>query len=59
MQVKPPIWSKLTDERWLQQDDTVHSKLSNTGTLSEKLNHLKSTIFAEAATLFSHSSPPN
>ena len=60
MQVKPPIaWGKLTDERWLQLDDTVHSKLTNTGTLSERLNRLESTIFAEAATLFGHSPPPN
>ena len=60
IQVKPPIaWGKLTDERWLQLDDTVHSKLTNTGTLSERLNRLESTIFAEAATLFGHSPPPN
>ena len=60
IQVKPPIaWGKLNDEHWLQLDDTVHSKLTNTGTLSERLNHLESTIFAEAATLFGHSPPPN
>ena len=60
MQVKPPIaWGKLTDECWLQLDDTVHSKLTNTGTLSERLNRLESTIFAEAATLFGHPPPPN
>ena len=60
MQVKPPIaWGKLTDERWLQLDDTVHSKLTNTGTLTERLNRLESTIFAEAATQFGHSPPAN
>ena len=54
MQVKPLIArSKLTDGRWLQLDDTVHSKLTNIGT-SERLNHLESTIFAEAG-LFGHS----
>ena len=37
----------------------VHSKLTNTGTLSERLKSLESTIFAEAATLFGHSPPPN
>ena len=60
MQVKPPIaWGKLTDEHWLQLDDTVHTKLANTGMLSERLNRLKSTIFAEAATLLGHSPQPN
>ena len=60
MQVKPSVaWGKLTDERWLQLDDTVQNKLTNTGTLSERLNCLESTIFAEAATLFGHSPPPN
>ena len=60
MQVKPPIaWGKLTHERWLQLDDTVNSKLTNTRTLSEKLNHLESTICADAATRFGHSLPPN
>lgn len=60
MQVKPAIaWGKLTDERWLQLDDTVHRKLTNSGTLSGRLNHLESTIFAEAATLFGQSPPPN
>ena len=59
-QVKPPIaWGKLTDERWLQLDDTVHRKLTNTGTLSERLKRLESTIFVEAATLFGHLPPPN
>ena len=59
IQVKPPIaWGKLNNEHWLQLDDTVHNKLTNTGTLSERLNHLESTIFAEAATLFGHSPPP-
>ena len=58
--MKPPIaWGELTDERWLQLDDTVHSKLTNTGTLSERLNRLEPTMFAEAATLFGHSPPPN
>ena len=60
MQVKPPIVSwKLTNECWLQLDNTGLSKLTNTGTLSESLNHLESTMFAEAATLFGHSPPPN
>ena len=60
MQVKPPVASrKLTNECWLQLDDTGLTKLTNTGTLSESLNHLKSTMFAEAATLFGHSPPPN
>ena len=60
MQMKPPIaWGKLTDECWLQLDHTGHSKLTNTGTLSERLNHLESTVLAEAATLFGHSPPPN
>ena len=60
MQVKPPIaWGKLPHKRWLQLDDTGHSKQTNTGTLSERLNHLESTIFARAATLFRHSPPPN
>ena len=59
MQVKPPtVWGKLTDERWLHLDDTVYSKLTNTVTLSERLNHLESTIFAEAATMFGHSPLP-
>ena len=43
----------------MQLDDTVHSKLTNFGTSSERLNRPESTIFAEAATLFSHSPPPN
>ena len=60
MQAKPPIgWCKLNDECWLQMDDNVHSKLTNSGTLSERLNHLESTIFAEAANLFGYSPPPN
>ena len=51
MQVKPPIaWGKLTDECWLQLDDAIHSKPANSGTLSERLNRLESTIFAEGAT---------
>ena len=59
MQVKPPIpWGKIPHKHWLQLDDTGHSKLTNTGTLSERLNHLEWTIFAEAATLFGHSPPP-
>ena len=58
MQVKPPIaWGKLTDERWLQLDDIVRSKLTNSGRLSERLNCLESTISAETATLFGHSPP--
>ena len=60
MQVKPSIaWGKLTDERGFQLDDTGRSKLANTGTLCERLNHLESTIFAEVPTLFGHSPPPN
>ena len=58
MQVKPPLaWGKLTDERWLQLDDIVRSKLTNSGRLSERLNCLESTISAETATLFGHSPP--
>ena len=43
----------------MQLDDTVHRKLTNSGILSERLKYLESTIFAEAATLFGHSPPPN
>ena len=58
MQVKPLIaWGKQTDKCWLQLDDTVDSKLPNTGTSERLLNHLES-IFAEAAILFRHSPPP-
>ena len=43
----------------MQLDDTVYSKLTKTWTLSERLNLLESTIFAEAVDLFGHSPPPN
>ena len=56
MQKKPLIaWGNITDDCWLQLDDSVHSKLTNSVTLFERLNRLESAIFAEAATLFGHS----
>ena len=59
MQVKPPIaWGKLTDECRVHLD-TAHSKLTKTGALPERLNHLESTLLTEAATPFGHSPPTN
>ena len=59
-EVKLPVaWGKLTDKRWLQLGDTVHIKLTDSGTLSQRLTLLESTIFAEAATLIGNSPPPN
>ena len=53
MPVKPPIvWGKLTADCWLQLDNTVHSKLTNSGTLSERLIHLESTILLKLLSCF-------
>ena len=60
MRVRPPIvLGKLTDDCRLHLDNTVHSKLTNSGTLSKWLNHVESTISAEAAVQFCHPPPPN
>ena len=60
MGVRPPILlGKLTDDCRLHLDNTVHSKLTNSATLSKWLNHVESTICAEAAVQFCHSPPPN
>ena len=60
MRVRPPIvLGKLTDDCRLHLDNTVHSKLTNFGTLSKWLNHVESTISAEAAVQFCHPPPPN
>ena len=55
----PIAWGKLTDKRWLQLGDTVRIKLTDSGTLSQRLTLLESTIFAVAATLIGNSPPPN
>ena len=60
MRGRPPIvLGKLTDDCRLHLDNTVHSKLTNSGTLSKWLNHVESTISAEAAVQFCHPPPPN
>ena len=60
MRVRPPIvLGKLTDDCRLHLDNAVHSKLTNSGTLSKWLDHVESTISAEAAVQFCHPPPPN
>ena len=60
MRGRPPIvLGKLTDDCRLHLDNAVHSKLTNSGTLSKWLDHVESTISAEAAVQFCHPPPPN
>ena len=57
--VKTPIaWGKATDERWVQLDDIVYSKLKNCNSLTERLDLLQNSIYNEAANIFGHSHPP-
>ena len=57
--VETPIaWGKANDERWVQLDDIVYSKLKNCNSLTEWLDLLQNTIYNEAANIFGHSHPP-
>ena len=56
--MKTPIaWGKANDERWVQLDDIVYSKLKNCNSL-KWLDLLQNTIYNEAANIFGHSHPP-
>ena len=57
--MKTPIaWGKANDERWIQLDDIVYSKLKNCNSLTERLDLLQNTIYNEAGNIFGHSHPP-
>ena len=59
LSVKTPIaWGKVNDERWVQLDDIVSSKLKNCNSLTERLDLLQNAIYNEAANIFGHSQPP-
>ena len=51
-------WGKANDERWVQLDDIVYSKLKSCNSLTERLDLLQDTIYNEAANIFGHSHPP-
>ena len=51
-------WGKANDERWVQLDDIVYSKLKNCNSLTERLDLLQTTICNEATNIFGHSHPP-
>ena len=56
--MKTPIaWGKANDERWIQLDDIVYSKLKNCNSLTERLDLLQNTIYNEAGNIFGHSHP--